>query len=124
MEPEAITGISTASSRLRGPHVVRQGHAHGAHFVDGLVMVPAGHVDHRTPSGLEAPAELDGLLDGVSVGLVVGPAHPHADGMAQRPDLPLASAITSSRKRMRFSRLPPYQSVRLLVLGERKFEMR
>jgi len=36
----------------------------------------------------------------------------------------LISVTTSSRKRMRFSSEPPYQSVRLLVLGERKLEMR
>jgi len=66
---------------LGRPHVVRERHAHRAYFVDRLVVIPAGHVDGGHPQGLQAFAELDGLLDGVAIGLVIGAAHSHADGV-------------------------------------------
>ena len=56
-----------------------QGHPHGADFMNRLMMIAPGHMNDGNSHGLEALGELDGLLYGMAVRLVVGSAEPHTD---------------------------------------------
>ena len=83
---------------------------------------PDAHVHEVDEAGvLEARRDLGRVVGGEAgpVALLLVADEPQADGHAGRPTAARTASSTSTQKRMRFSRLPPYSSVRRLLLGER-----